>query len=146
MEEKPRSKEITEAQALYLKQHPACVVCGSVGATQAHHVIPYEYLLKCDREWLASDQRIFIGLCETEKDKPEPNHHICAHGFDFKHVDLHFEDKIEQYRAFKTFADIKNSALYHATLLSRFKLADEMTDDDVKTMQALIDAKYPKLA
>jgi hypothetical protein len=143
--EPKRPAAVTEAQALYLKHNPTCAVCGSIESTQAHHIIPYEYLCKIDREWLAKDQRIFVGLCETEKDKPEPNHHIAAHGFDFKHVDLHFFDKVEEYKKYKTFAEIKAAPVYHETLLTRLKLANEMTDEDIKTLQAYVDGKWPKV-
>ena len=144
MKEPKRPAAVSEAQALYLRHTPACAVCGSTGATQAHHLIPYEYLVKIDRVWLASDQRIFLGLCETEEGKPEPNHHIAAHGFDFKHVDFHFLDKLDAYRGFKTFAEIKAAPIYHETLLTRYKLADDMTPEDIKTLQALVDSRWPK--
>jgi len=145
MQEPTRPNDVTEAQELFLKHNPSCNVCGSIGATQAHHIIPYEYLCKIDREWLAKDQRIFVGLCETEHDKPEANHHICAHGFDFKHVDLHFFDKVTEYKKYKTFDEIKATPIYHETILTRLKLADEMTDEDIKTLQAYVDSKWPKL-
>lgn len=145
MKEPKRPAAVSEAQAIYLRHNPACRVCGSIGTTQAHHLVPWEYLVKIDREWLASDQRIFVGLCETELGKPEPNHHICAHGFDFRHVDLHFMDKIIEYAKYKAFAEIKAAPVYHETMLTRFKLADEMTSEDVKTLQAYVDAKWPKI-
>lgn len=144
MSEPKRPADVSEAQALFLKTHHECAVCGTREAIQAHHIIPYEYLCKIDREWLAKDQRIFIGLCETEAGKPEPNHHIAAHGFDFKHVDLHFFDKIDEYKKYATFAEIKAAPIYHETVLTRLKLVDEMTEEDVKTLQAYVDAKWPK--
>lgn len=145
MKEPPRPKEVTEAQALYLKNNPACAISGIVGASQAHHKIPYEYLVKIDREWLASDQRIFISLSETEKNKPEPNFHLLAgHLGSFLSMNIHIDEDIAFFKQFKTTAEIEASVGYLARKAVRYKRADEMTDQDIKDLQAFVDAKYPR--
>lgn len=149
MKEPKRPKEVTEAQALYLRNNPACAISGSIGATQAHHMVPYEYLVKIDRVWLASDQRIFIGLCETEKGKPEPNWHLLAgHGGSFENANLHVMEDIAYYKVkgYTLTSQIEADTYYLARKAQRYKKVNEMTDDDVKTLQEYVDAKWPKLA
>ena len=144
MKELPRPSVVNEAQAKFLETHKVCDGCGSTTGIQAHHEVPFEYLVVCDRVWLASAQRIFRGLCETEENKPERNCHIEAHGFDFTHCDLHYQDKLPQFIQFKTFAEVKASPLYHQAILTRLPKASELTHDQIVSLTAFIDAKYPR--
>lgn len=145
--EPKRPEAVAEAQALFLRHNPACAITGTTDATQAHHMVPYGHLCKIDREWLAEDQRIFIGLCETEKGKPEPNYHLLAgHAGSFEHANLHVEEDVAYYKAkgYKATAEIEADPHYLARKASRFKRAEEMTDEDIKALQEYVDARWPK--
>lgn len=147
MKEPKRPKEVDEAQALYLRHNPVCAISGTTGATQAHHMVPYEYLVKIDRVWLASDQRIFIGLCETEKGKPEPNWHLLAgHGGSFENANLHVDEDVAYYKSkgYTLSTQIEADTYYLARKAQRYKKVKEMTAQDVKDLQAYVDAKWPK--
>ncbi len=147
MPEPKRPEAVAHAQAVYLKAHPACEISGIVGSCQAHHKIPYGHLCKIDREWLAEDQRIFITLAESEKDKPEPNwHELAGHGGSFVHANLHIDEDVVYYRSkgYKTTAEIEADPYYVARKISRYKTAEEMTDQDIKDLQQYVDLKWPK--
>lgn len=144
--EPKRSKEITEAQAKYLKKNPLCAISGTKGNTQAHHIIPYEYLVKIDREWLASDERIFVGLCETEKDKVVPNFHLLAgHLGSFQSFNIHILEDIQFFKQFKTTEEIEDNLTFQAKKAARYKFDYQMTLDDIKNLQTYVDSRWPKL-
>ena len=68
----------------YKIKHPDCIYCGAgsgqkVGI-QIHHIHPFHQVVGVGRNDLELDPRNLTSLCETEKNKPAPDHHIaCGH-------------------------------------------------------------------
>ena len=149
MPEPKRPNKVNEAQAAFLRKFPACAITGSVGTTQAHHVIPYEYLCTIDREELAEEERIFLGLCETEKGKPEPNYHeLVGHAGSFQSMNIHSVEDVDYFKAkgYKTTAEIEADSLYLSRKLTRPKKPDDMSQEELATLRAYVDQRWPKVA
>ena len=79
-----RSHEWPEVQKAFLKDHPDCIYCGTGSSQkygiQVHHVAAFHVIVGIGRPDLELDPRNLCSLCQTEKNKPAPNHHItCGH-------------------------------------------------------------------
>lgn len=103
MAEPKRPEAVAEAQARYLKLHPACEISGIVGSCDAHHKIPYGYLCAIDREDVAEMMDIFITLATPTHRLPDtPNwHEKTGHLGSYESFDPDFEDHLSFYLSHK---------------------------------------------
>ena len=79
-----RSPHWPSVEKAFKAKYPDCLYCGpGSGAKygiQVHHIHPFHQVVGVGRADLELDFRNLTPLCETEKDKPAPDHHItCGH-------------------------------------------------------------------
>lgn len=90
---KKRSSEWPKVRKAYLKEHPACEVCGSTKKVEVHHKQPFHL-----HPELELDPKNFVSLCEG-KDFGINDHPSIGHKGNFK---LENTDVIEDINKAKT--------------------------------------------
>ena len=88
-----RSPEWPEVEKAHLAKEPRCVVCGKKArpgqAVQVHHVFAFHVCVLLGRPDLELDQRNLITLCQSERGRPEEDHHLLVgHLDDFESMNL----------------------------------------------------------
>jgi hypothetical protein len=75
-----RSPHWATVQQAYKKVHPDCIYCGPGSGQkygiQIHHIHAFHVVVGVGRSDLELDFRNLTSLCESEENKPAPNHHI----------------------------------------------------------------------
>src|SRR5271157_2483569 len=130
----------------FLKDHPACEVCGKTDAVNVHHVFPFDYAINLDFPSLELLIENLVTLCETESGKPEENHHLeIGHGGRFADCNLQVREDIKKYKDM-THQQILESSDYQleikTTILPPFH---EITEEQKKTLIDWIKKTYPNL-
>lgn len=78
-----RSPHWHHVEEEFLKNNPNCIVCkeenyGKVGVQIHHAIVPFHLAILCGRPDLELDPRNLCSLCETEHNRPAPNHHLLV--------------------------------------------------------------------
>ena len=138
-----RSDKWHRVEKDFLAKNPTCAASGITVGNQAHHVIPFHFCILLGRPDLELDERNLINLSESEKGLKETNYHLLiGHADSFKSSNIHVrEDAIAFYG--KSADEIINSITWQDRVKDRLKSWDTMTDDDKKTLRALMDELYP---
>jgi len=143
-----RSSHWPAVERAHLAKEPRCRACrpGQSEAVQVHHIFPFHYAIALGRPDLELDDRNLITLCETEHDKPSPNHHLLlGHLDDFKSSNLAVVVSALSY--FGDDADeIKRSVAWQGLHALRLKPLNEMTDEDKASFKAEMDKRFPLAA
>lgn len=79
-----RSPHWPTVEKEFKDRNPDCIYCGAGSGQkfgiQAHHINPFHQVVGVGRPDLELDPRNLTSLCETEENKPAPDHHItCGH-------------------------------------------------------------------
>ena len=87
----PRSSRWPAVRAAYLKEHPACELCGRTVGVEIHHVKAFSAFPE-----LELDPSNFLGLCRVGKYGNE--HLIWGHGGDFKFYNPSVREDVKHFR------------------------------------------------
>jgi len=143
-----RSPHWPTVEKAFKALHPNCIACsaelyGKVGIQVHHAVVPFHIAILCGRPDLELDPRNLVSLCETEKDKPAPNHHIrVGHLGDFKSWNSNVVADAKKYLG-QPEALIESNPDYilEAKGKSDPKMAEQR--DALKTMRTMLDSVLP---
>ena len=143
-----RSEHWPAVERAVREANPRCAACdptASEAGVQIHHIFPFHYVVALGRPDLELDPRNLISLCETEHDKPAPDHHLLiGHLGNFKEGNLLVrEDATGRYHALDE-ATIRGDAEWQAEEhAGRLKALDAMSDDEKRAFRARLDAELP---
>jgi hypothetical protein len=99
-----RSEHWAEVEKEYKTKNPNCIACdpknyGKVGIQIHHTFYPFHIAILAGRPDLELDERNLRSLCETEKDKPAPNHHILlGHLKNFRSWNPNLDTDAQKYK------------------------------------------------
>lgn len=131
----------------YLLEHPNCAACKpgqSNVKPQVHHRIPFHFCVLLGRPELEEYPPNFIPLCETEKGKPAPNHHLLiGHLDDFTSSNLDVTLDATHTWYGKTAAEIQFDPQWKLKCQHRMKPFGSMTAKDKRDLRALMDRLFP---
>lgn len=81
-----RSPLWNDAEKRHREQQPDCVCCATgtnmTAPVQVHHIIPFHFVVLLGRPDLELDPRNLMTLCEAERHKSAPNHHLLIGHFE----------------------------------------------------------------
>lgn len=137
-----------KAAHAWLKDHPACCVCGVTTQVQVHHNFPWHLCVLLGRPDLELDNRNFETLCES----PNYEHHLLighlgsweSYNPDFD-VMLRIPGLLLPDLQGKTAEQIVALDSFQGAMRNRPKPWSAMTDDDKAKLRADMDRLMPKL-
>jgi hypothetical protein len=144
-----RSPAWHRVERAHLASHPRCVCCAdgqSVGEpVQVHHIFPFHYCVALGRPDLELDDRNLITLCESEKGRHAPNHHLLIGHLDsFQSSNLHLmHDATHVFHGLDE-PQIKSSTHYQHMMKHRLKPLDKLSDDEKNAFVQAMNHRFPK--
>lgn len=143
-----RSSKWRRVELAHLKIEPGCRCCrpgASAKGLQVHHIFPFHYVVQLGRPDLELDHRNLITLCESEKGKPGPNHHLLVgHLDDFKTANLRVVLDVTQTFHGMTRNSIRTDHRWLTARAAKLTPLDEMSDIERKHFRQALDALFPK--
>ena len=117
----------------HLQLEPRCVCCGSRAelgqAVQVHHVFPFHCCVARGRPDPELDLRNLITLCQSERGRPEEDHHLRVGHLDwFESSNLEVRRDAERVFRGKGGAEIRASRAWKERAGRRLKPLRAMTD------------------
>jgi 5-methylcytosine-specific restriction enzyme A len=99
-----RSPLWPDVEKRHRELQPNCVCCAAgtnmTTPVQVHHIIPFHFVVLLKRPELELDPRNLMTLCEAERHKQAPNHHLLIG---------HFED----WQSFNQTAEADSQVKFH---------------------------------
>jgi 5-methylcytosine-specific restriction protein A len=143
-----RSPHWPAVEREFREANPRCAACApgaSEAAVQVHHVNPFHYVKALGRPDLELDPRNLISLCETEHDRPAPDHHLLlGHLGNFKEGNLRVAaDAAGEYRGMTEDAIRADADWLTEERQGRLKALDLMTSEERAAFRARLDAELP---
>jgi hypothetical protein len=143
-----RSPHWHTVEKKHVAAHPRCYCCAegqSEGEpVQVHHIFPFHYCVAFGRPDLELDDRNLVTLCESEKGRHAPNHHLLiGHADSFQSSNLHLErDALKIFHGL-TEEQIKKSSHFIELIRSRVKPLKDMAPSDVDEFKRLMNTRFP---
>jgi hypothetical protein len=144
-----RSGEWHKIEKAHVARQPHCACCAegqSEGEpVQVHHIFPFHYCIALGRPDLELDDRNLITLCESEKGRHAPNHHLLIGHLDsFQSSNLHLlHDAARVFHGLNE-DEIKNNAHWQQMLGKRLKPLDKMSEEDKSAFTQAMNQRFPK--
>ena len=138
-----RSSKWAKTAKKYLKEHPACEICGETEHVQVHHIFPFHYAIALGRPDLEFDFRNLITLCQSQDGEKEQNHHLLiGHLNDFRSSNLNVRSDVEKYKN-KTMNEIKEDKDWLIEQRNKLTPLDRMSDQEKQEFKDLMDKIFP---
>ena len=126
----------------WLKDHPACCVCGITTQVQVHHKFPWHLCILLERPDLELDERNFESVCEW----PDREHHLLiGHLGNWESYNPDFLKWSIRAHG-KTMDHLLGMVSFQLAMCNRPKPWGAMTDDDKVKLRADMDRLMPLAA
>ena len=138
----PRSEHWHTCEHAFMQASVGCVMCGRKDVPRnAHHIVPYHFLVTVGRPDLECDPRILADMCVEHE---EEHHLLVGHLGSFESYNPKLMECVEKWRGFnKLQIQIRDD--YRAFVADRPKPLHMWSEDERKVLKAYLDEHYPPL-